>query len=59
VDRVGPLRELRDEVKQMRAKIDVLESTITDIEEGREPSSNGDQPRRAAVRPAVQRRKGA
>ena len=59
VDRVGPLRELRDEVKQMRAKIDVLESTISDIEEGREPSSNGDQPRRAAVRPAVQRRKGA
>ena len=60
VERVGPLRELRDEVKQMRAKIDMLESAISEIEEGREPNPNGDQPRRAlAARPVAARRKGA
>jgi polyhydroxyalkanoate synthesis repressor PhaR len=59
VERVGPLRELRDEVKQMRAKIDLLESAITDIEGGREPApSNGEPPRRAAARPVSIRRKG-
>jgi polyhydroxyalkanoate synthesis repressor PhaR len=59
VERVGPLRELRDEVKQMRAKIDVLESAISEIEEGG-TTTNGDQPRRlASVRPQVSRRKGA
>ena len=59
VERVGPLRELRDEVKQMRAKIDVLESAISEIEEGG-TTTNGDQPRRLApVRPQVSRRKGA
>jgi polyhydroxyalkanoate synthesis repressor PhaR len=60
VERVGPLRELRDEVKQMRAKIDVLESAISEIEEsGRDLGTNGEQPRRAAGRPQVARRKGA
>jgi polyhydroxyalkanoate synthesis repressor PhaR len=59
VDRVGPLRELRDEVKQMRAKIDVLESAISEMEEGRDPGTNGGQLRHVVVRPQVVRRKGA
>jgi polyhydroxyalkanoate synthesis repressor PhaR len=59
VERVGPLRELRDEVRQMRAKIDVLESAISEIEEGREASPNGDQPRRLVPRAVATRRKGA
>ena len=58
VERVGPLRELRDEVKQMRAKIDVLESAISEIEESG-TSTNGDLLRRVPVRPQVARRKGA
>ena len=59
VDRVGPLRELRDEVKQMRAKIDVLESAISEIEEGREPSTNGDRHGACAVRPAGHEKEGS
>ena len=59
VERVGPLRELRDEVKQMRAKIDLLESAISDIEEGRQKAPpNGEPLRRAITRPGPTRRKG-
>lgn len=59
VDRVGPLRQLRDEVRQMRAKIDALEQAIQELEEGREPMSNGELPRRGPARAAIARRKGA
>jgi hypothetical protein len=59
VDRVGPLRELRDEVRQMREKIDMLESAITEIEDGREMTPNGEPPRRGPARSATGRRKGA
>jgi polyhydroxyalkanoate synthesis repressor PhaR len=59
VDRVGPLRELRDEVKQMRAKIDVLEAAIAEIEDGRETTPSGELVRRAPARAVAGRRKGA
>lgn len=59
VDRVGPLRELRDEVRQMREKIDALESAIADIEDGREMPPNGEPARRSTPRSSSGRRKGA
>ena len=52
VDRVAPIRDIRDEVRGMRQKIDALEHAIDEIEEQRRA------PRRAA-RPDAGKKKGA
>jgi polyhydroxyalkanoate synthesis repressor PhaR len=54
VDRVGPLRRVRDETLELRRRLEALESVLQQIDErgalGGEPGANGRAPKRAAKR---------
>jgi polyhydroxyalkanoate synthesis repressor PhaR len=63
VERVPPLRQVRDETGELRRRLEVLESAIAEIERtrGRRPATtNGDSAMEAArKRAATKKRKGA